>query len=244
MKYLKKFETQADYEAAQSGLILPNVSLITETNGVAYSPYIDPCKQYDYVEIGGIKWATKNVGACNVTDTGLYFQWGDTSGYTASQVGTDKIFDWANYKYCDGTRSTSNMTKYNSTDGKTILDFSDDAARTNWGGNWRMPTIDEVQVLKNAITSAWTSDYNDSGVAGLICTDKTDSSKVLFFPACGFANGNGVWEVNTKCNYWTSSLDTMYLNSAYEFVLHDNGGYWQWSSWRQSGFQVRGVLDE
>ena len=38
--YLKKFETQAAYEAAQSGLILPNVSLIVETNGVAYNPYV------------------------------------------------------------------------------------------------------------------------------------------------------------------------------------------------------------
>ena len=37
-KYLKKFETQAAYEAAQPNLILPNVSLIVETNGVAYNP--------------------------------------------------------------------------------------------------------------------------------------------------------------------------------------------------------------
>jgi hypothetical protein len=29
-----------------------------------------------------------NVGASSVTDTGLYFQWGDTQGYTASQVGS------------------------------------------------------------------------------------------------------------------------------------------------------------
>lgn len=36
--YLKKFETQAAYEAAESGLILPNVSLITENNSVTYKP--------------------------------------------------------------------------------------------------------------------------------------------------------------------------------------------------------------
>lgn len=52
-KYLKKFETQAAYEAAQSGLILPNVSLIVETNGVAYNPWVE----------------TRLVGKFNVTNT-------------------------------------------------------------------------------------------------------------------------------------------------------------------------------
>ena len=35
--YLRKFATQAAYEAAQSSLMLPNVSLIDETNGVEYN---------------------------------------------------------------------------------------------------------------------------------------------------------------------------------------------------------------
>jgi hypothetical protein len=37
-KFLKKFETQAAYEAAQSGLILPNVSLTVDNNVVHYNP--------------------------------------------------------------------------------------------------------------------------------------------------------------------------------------------------------------
>jgi len=36
--YLREFATQAAYEAAQSSLMLPNVSLIDETNGVEYNP--------------------------------------------------------------------------------------------------------------------------------------------------------------------------------------------------------------
>ena len=49
--YLKKFETQAAYEAAESSLILPNVSLITETNGVVYNPSspVPPTPTHDYV---------------------------------------------------------------------------------------------------------------------------------------------------------------------------------------------------
>ena len=56
---------------------------------------------YDYVDFGlpsGTLWATCNVGASKPSDTGLYFQWGDTKGYTAEQVGKDKQFDWDDYK--------------------------------------------------------------------------------------------------------------------------------------------------
>jgi hypothetical protein len=139
---------------------------------------------HDYVEIAGIKWATMNIGASSVTDYGMYFQWGDISGYTASQVGTDKVFDCTTYKYSDN--GTTSMTKYNSSDGLTELDSSDDAAVANWGNSWRMPTKDELIALNNAVNTAWTTDYQDSGVSGLVCTDKTDSTKVLFFPVTGF----------------------------------------------------------
>ena len=45
---------------------------------------------YDYVDLGlpsGLLWATKNIGANTEEEAGLYFQWGDTQGYTAEQVG-------------------------------------------------------------------------------------------------------------------------------------------------------------
>ena len=43
-KYLKLFETTSQYEAYMGGgeKILPNVSLIEETNKVEYNPYIPP----------------------------------------------------------------------------------------------------------------------------------------------------------------------------------------------------------
>lgn len=70
-----------------------------------------------------------NIGASSITDFGLMYQWGDTSGYTASEVGTTKIFNWDYYKY--GTP----FSKYNTTDGKMSLDIEDDAARAAWGGS-------------------------------------------------------------------------------------------------------------
>ena len=246
MKYLKLFETTAEYEAAE--LILPNVSLTVDNNTVHYNPS-SPTPTHDYVEIGGLKWATMNIGANSITDTGLYFQWGDTQGYTASQVGNgegQKYFSWSDYKYGDGSSSPgeSGMTKYNSTDGKTVLEASDDAAQVNWGGSWRMPTTAEFQALGDAVNTAWTADYQGSGVAGMICTDKTDSSKTLFFPACGVCTYGSVSNVGSHGYYWSSSLFSNNVQLAYNLHFNDGSVNWQDDRNRHLGCPVRGVLGE
>ena len=250
--YLKEFETQAAYEAAQSGLILPNVSLTLDNNTVHYNPSspVPPTPSHDYVEIGGLKWATMNVGAESATDYGQYFSWGDIQGYTAEQVGSgegQKFFGWADYKYGNGTSSPDDtgMTKYNATDGKTVLDISDDAVTAAWGGQWRMPTKDEYVALGNAVNTAWTSDYQGSGVRGLVCTDKNDSSKVLFFPACGYCSNGSVHDIGRFGDYWSSSLYSSNVQFAY--YLSFGSGYVNWQNhniYRYNGYSVRGILDE
>ena len=85
MKHIKIFSLTSEYETAKSGgtLITPNVSLINEDNSVRYLPELeDPYNGHEYVEIGGLKWATMNIGATQPSDYGLYFAWGDTQGYT------------------------------------------------------------------------------------------------------------------------------------------------------------------
>lgn len=252
MIYLKKFETTAAYEAAESSLILPNVSLITENNKVEYNPYVDPCASeivkttYEWVEIGGIKWATKNVGAKVITDYGQKFSWGGTKGYTNDQVsGTckSKAFSWTDYELGDGGSAASNMTKYNSTDGKTVLEAEDDAATVNMGSGWRMPTTAEFQALGTATTSAWTADYEGSGVAGLVLTSKADSSKKLFFPAAGYCNNGSVNNVGSDGDYWSSSLGSS-KTLAYYMGFNSSGVNWQNSSTRRVGYSVRGVFGE
>ena len=256
-KYLKKFETTAAYEAAQSGLILPNVSLTVDNNTVHYNPSTPPTPSHDYVEIGGVKWATMNVGANSITDTGLYFQWGDTQGYTADQVGDGegkKYFDWEDYKYAEintsgggnsgsssGSGSTTIiMTKYNETDGKTVLEASDDAVAAAWGGNWRMPTVSEFIALGEAVTTAWTQ---VDGVYGMLCTDKTDSSKTLFFPACGGCYNGSVGDVGSEGHYWSSSIESDGADYAYDLFFFDGGVNWQYYyHFRLKGYPVRGVL--
>ena len=209
--YLKEFETQAAYEAAQSGLILPNVSFTVDNNVVHYNPStpVPPTPSHDYVEIGGLKWATKNVGAKTITDFGQKFSWGGVNGYTNDQVsGSCHAFSWTDYEFGNGTSSpgATGMTKYNSTDGKTVLDAEDDAATVNMGSGWRMPTIAEFQALGTATTSAWTANYEGSGVAGLVLTSKSDSNVKLFFPAAGYCNDGSVYLVGSSGQFWSRSL--------------------------------------
>lgn len=125
---------------------------------------------YEYVDLGlpsGTKWATCNVGASKPEDYGLFFAWGETTGFTSSTAGmtqsgtnytgyTDHTFNWASYKWMAPNQSSwQYITKYtfadgqtaswydNGTfkgDGKTVLESADDAATANWGSAWKMPT--------------------------------------------------------------------------------------------------------
>ena len=132
MKYLKEFSTENDYLAYRDGAnyLKPNVSLCDDKGGVYYN--FTPPIVYEAVDLGlpsGTKWAAQNVGARKPSDAGLYFQWGDTSGYTADQVGKDKQFasDWSDYKwYLSGSVGENNISfkKYNTKGDKLVLDKS------------------------------------------------------------------------------------------------------------------------
>ncbi len=223
----------------------PDYAKISGTPAPAPKPEPDPYGGHDYVEIAGIKWATMNVGAESITDYGLYFQWGDTQGYTASQVGSGegkKYFSWDDYKF-NPSGDGLTFTKYNSTDGKKVLDAEDDAVRANWGGNWRMPTKDEFVALGSATTSAWTNNYQSSGVAGLVLTDKTDSSKTLFFPACGFCGYGNVIRVGDESAYFSSQLYSNGVSSVFIQNFKSDKVSWHSSSNRFTGYGVRGVAE-
>ena len=246
MKHIKIFSLTSEYETSKSGgtLITPNVSLINEDNSVRYLPELDdPYNGHEYVEIGGLKWATMNIGASQPSDYGLYFAWGDTQGYTTEQVGSgegNKYFGWADYKYGNGTSSPGDagMTKYNSTDGLTTLEAVDDAAVANWGGNWRMPTTAEFQALGAAVNITRTKVNN---VDGILCTDKTDSSKTLFFPAAGFCYNGSVKDVGSNGSYWSSSLYTDNRKNAYSLGFYHLGASWG-NGDRSNGYVIRPVI--
>ena len=80
-----------------------------------------------------------------------------------------------------------------------------DAANNNWGGGWHMPTLQDWEWLKSSTntTSLWKTDYNGSGVNGLLFTSKHNGN-TLFFPAAGDAYQVSSGGQNSYGSYWSS----------------------------------------
>ena len=147
------------------------------------------------VDLGlSIKWATFNIGANNPDESGDYFAWGET---------TAKVnYSWSNYAFGS---SSSNITKYNASDGKTVLDDSDDAAHINWGSSWRMPTFVEWQALCNTENFEWTW---DDTLKGFRVTSKIPGyeGNSIFLPSSGARDGAELHGEADFGNYWSSSI--------------------------------------
>lgn len=242
MEYLKLFDTETSYLAYRNGdaYVKPNVSLCDD-NGKVYYNY-SPFNGYGYVDLGlpsGTKWATMNVGASKASDAGLYFQWGDTSGYTADQVGTGEgkkkfALDWSDYKW----NASQGFSKYN-TSGES-LELEDDAAHVHMGGDWRIPTPAQIQELINTAntTSTWTK---QDGVNGRLFTSKTDHSKSIFIPAAGVAWDGSVQHSGDDGVVWSSMLSTD--DAIYGQDLgFDSGNVVLYYDYRYYGLSVRGVV--
>lgn len=156
---------------------------------------------HEWVDLGlpsGLKWATCNVGASSPSDYGSYFAWGETS--------QKSDYSWSTYKWCNG--SSNRLTKYNwevnygLVDSNTLLGLSDDAARANWGGSWRMPTRAEVTELCSYCNWTWTTQGGKNGYK--VVSKKNGNT--IFLPAAGYRNGTSVYTVGSKGNYWSSGL--------------------------------------
>lgn len=230
----------------------------SKTEGVVYTVIPEePTSAYQMVDLGlpsGLKWADRNVGASSPEDAGLYFQWGDTVGYTADQVGVDKMFDWNNYKF--GVES--NLTKYNSNDGLKVLESIDDTATSHMGSQYRMPTIDEILELRdNTIQTHIDVNGNEydnvsfenkpikqGKLKGVRFTGPNGNS--IFIPAAGSCTRNTVSGQSertgkgTACNLWSSSLGS-YIGSAknviFNYIGHANNN----AVSRCFGLSIRGV---
>jgi beta-lactamase regulating signal transducer with metallopeptidase domain len=157
---------------------------------------------HEYVDLGlSVKWATCNVGADKPEDNGNLYAWGETEVKEQYTMRTSK---W-------GSMPIS-LKKYNinseqgTVDNKTTLDLEDDVAHVTWGGNWRMPTREEMDELHDNCTWEWTT---LNGVNGYRVTSKKQgyTDRSIFLPAAGY-KANGRYEYGSNGNYWSRSLMT------------------------------------
>ena len=205
-------------------------------------------ESHEYVDLGlSVKWATCNIGASAPDETGWYFAWGETQGYTSGQVGTNKYFAWegehADYEFGEWVDQEPDygMTKYNS-NGITTLETTDDSATVNWGSDWRMPTKDEFDELLENTTSSWTE---VNGVSGLLLTSTVEGyeEESLFFPAVGGAEDGGVGGVGDYGGYWSASLGSEDVSSACDLSF-DSGYCGVLDKSRYCGCAVRPVSSQ
>ena len=164
---------------------------------------------YTYVDLGlSVEWATRNVGADRREAYGDYFAWGETQ--------TKNNYAWDSYqwgiapdlltKYCVDAAHGKN----GATDGKTTLELTDDAARVQWKGAWRMPTLAEQKELREKCTWKW---KNLNGIAGYEVTGPCGKS--IFLPAAGFKNNDALYQAGSYGCYWSSNLYEIQSDYAY-----------------------------
>jgi hypothetical protein len=200
------------------------------------NPDIPQTGNHEYVDLGlSVKWATCNVGASKPEEYGDYFAWGETQ--------PKSTYSWSTYKWCRGSYDTQTKyctnSSYGTVDNKTTLDLSDDAARANWGGSWRMPTDAELTELREQCTWTWTT---QNGVYGYKVTSKKSgyTNKSIFLPAAGYRYDDSLNYAGSLGYYWSSSLITGSPYNAW-FVYFYSDYVDRHYYYRYCGFSVRPV---
>ena len=172
---------------------------------------------HQYVDLGlssGLKWATCNIGADSPEDYGNYYAWGETE-------------------------TKAEYTEDNSdTFGQQLNDISGnaqyDAATSNWGGSWRMPTRDEIKELM--YNCSWTPE-TQNGVDGFKVTG--NNGNYIFIPASGYRDGSSSY-IYGECYYW-SSTPHQYSND-YSYILYSDYEYQSEDmNYRYRGLTIRPV---
>lgn len=148
---------------------------------------------HEYVDLGlpsGLKWATCNVGANTPEAFGDYYKWGALE--TFSVTGMNSPFSGVSASDISG-------------------DPAYDIARVAMGGDWRMPTLDEMQELVDECD--WTQTIQND-VDGWIVKGSNGNS--IFIPGAGYEYVGGVG----AGFYWTSTPDVSTISDAYYLWLN------------------------
>ena len=144
-----------------------------------------------FVDLGlpsGTLWATCNLGANEEYEAGDYYAWGEISPKSK--------FSWSNYKW----GRMDNLTKYNASDKKTVLDPADDPAYQK-NHDWSMPTKEQFIELLEVCYWEWVT----TPVPGYKVKSPYGDS-YIFLPGVGYKDNS--WQENWAGYYWSKTLYT------------------------------------
>lgn len=175
---------------------------------VVYTEWVD-LNNPELGIIGLPRWASKNLGATSEIDTGYYYAWGELRGHGQKM---DSYGDWSGEKnpnYINGIIKLDYKLnyykwgklgdiyfKYNDTDGKTTLEYCDDAAYQLLGGKGRIPTQNDWKNLKESTLMIRTDNYKSLGLYGVVVYKVKDSSDIGYHAASNGTIGN--YTINSR----------------------------------------------
>lgn len=225
-----------------------------------------------WVDLGlasGTKWATGNLDATAGTTKiaapeaeGQFFMWGSTVGYSYNGAEFDINFsDLSNCPFytgvVDGKHTFNKYTirapyAYGGIiDNKYFLEPCDDAAYSLTGGEYTIPTLDQItEIAGNYNYSEKTHSggipykfkYEAAGYAirGDLLTGYNGIS--IFIPACGKANGTSKDPYGNGF-YWSKRV---YADSWYGMIMQTNSTYMTSGTInpRWSGYNIRPVINK
>ena len=201
------------------------------------------------VDLGlSVYWATCNLGADAPEQYGDYYAWGELEpyyedGYSQTvppvwKSGKEAGYAWGSYKFNPAGDGKS-FTRYTGADYSRLLK-EDDAAWSQLGGAWRMPSIDELFDLMYGCTWTWQENYRGTGVKGYLVSADDNS---IFLPVAGG------WE---KTEYTEEKIHGAYASSSlrvgtpeeYRYLILSSKEIGGWSFYRYVGLPIRPVYGD
>ena len=184
------------------------------------------------IDLGfGVKFACCNVGASSPEQAGKYYAWGETK--------EKSIYGMVYYKY-----GGNNQYKRYKDIGGDIAGSQYDVAHVKWLGSWRMPTKEQLELLRDSCKIELIKYKRVKG-----CRFTGPNGNSIFLPGAGTR-----WYENTPRNdysgsYWSSTSSTERSNGTGDsFFLCFGNGFGKTyvevnHADRGSGFTIRPVTE-
>jgi len=169
----------------------------------------------------GTKWACCNVGASNPVEYGGHYAWGETK---EKDYYTMDAYEYCNYEGWIDIGEDIAGTEY-------------DVAHVKWGGEWRMPSIEQFEELIDNCSWNWIA---LNGITGYLITGPNGGR--IFIPGAGaFWDDFLTGDAEDFGLYWSSSL-APYDKTAAWFIYFMSEEWLEPSTdYRYNGFSVRPV---
>ena len=210
---------------------------------------------------GGPYWADTNIGAEKPEDYGFYFWWGDTVGYKhvgeawVASEGSSPDFEFAegHTPTCGKSLATlksegwiiggeerkSLLGKLFGAKEDSVLAAKHDAAQVHWGGEWRMPTKQELKDLCHKCDWVWTT---MNGANGYVVRGRGNyASASIFLPCAGYGIGSVLGHAGSTGAYWASVPYSHYNDSEAWDIGFNSGSHAASYYYRYYGQSVRPV---